>query len=265
MWVKVDDETMKTLKGLANILPRPRLKMTAQNKARLRQFDDKTVARLLSLPRLLWTEVEREPHCTRWTFAKAQAALAIAILTYMPIRLENLSSLQFGKQLHLNTGPNAVSTLELHEDEVKNRVELVFDIPTDLAQMLLEYRDRMAPKYIGRRPQHLFVNRDGRPKAAATVRYLIESHLTRRLGVTLNPHAFRHLAGKLILDREPGSYELVKQLLGHRSIETTVAFYTGVDTQRAANHHRQLIDERLETQAQSPAPRKRGGNHAKAA
>src|SRR4051794_19827047 len=51
--------------------------------------------------------------------------------------------------------------LSLSNGEVKNKVELTFDVPPHLTKMLLEYRDRIAPKIIGRRPKRLFVNRDG--------------------------------------------------------------------------------------------------------
>ena len=35
---------------------------------------------------------------------------------------------------------------------MKNRLKRAFDIPPGVATMLIEYRDRIAPKIIGRRP-----------------------------------------------------------------------------------------------------------------
>ena len=52
-------------------------------------------------------------------------------------------------------------------------MELGFDIPPGVAKMLIEYRDRIAPKIIGHRPTRLFVNVDGTPKNQATVACLI--------------------------------------------------------------------------------------------
>jgi len=40
-------------------------------------------------------------------------------------------------------------------------------------------------------------------------------------------HRFRHAAAKIFLDRNPGQYEVVRQLLGHKDIRTTVSFYAG--------------------------------------
>ena len=75
-----------------------------------------------------------------------QAALAVAILSYMPLRLQNLATLTFGIHLFMGEGDRATSTLEVPPGEMKNEAELAFDIPPHVAKMLIEYRDRIAPK-----------------------------------------------------------------------------------------------------------------------
>jgi hypothetical protein len=79
----------------------------------------------------------------------------------------------------------AISSLELSAAEVKNGTESAFDIPPKVAKMLIEYRDRIAPKVIGRRPERLFVNVDGSPKSQAIVAWLITTYLKRRAGIVL--------------------------------------------------------------------------------
>jgi len=98
------------------------------------------------------------------TLAKAQAALGIAIVTYMPLRVQNLTELAFGTHLFVRAGAGQISTLELSRGEVKNKTELAYDIPPRVAKTLLEYRDRIAPKIIGHRPARLFVKVDGTAK-----------------------------------------------------------------------------------------------------
>jgi integrase len=122
---------------------------------------------------------------------------------------------------------------------------LAFDIPSDIAKMLIEYRNRIAPKIIGHRPERLFVNADGTPKSHATVAWLIKTYLRKRAGIVLTAHQFRHLSAKVVLDAEPGSFEIVRQLLGHRSLSTTVGSYAGIDSRRAARHHQRLVEEAL--------------------
>jgi acid phosphatase family membrane protein YuiD len=64
------------------------------------------------------------------------------------------------------------------------------------------------------------------------------------------------LSAKVLLDAEPGSFETVRQLLGHKSLKTTVGAYAGIDSRRAARHHQRLIEQALS--AQVPAPRRKG-------
>ena len=78
----------------------------------------------------------------------------------MPVRLQNLTELTFDVHLFLRDGARATSSLELSAGEVKNRTELGFDIPSHVAKMLLEYRNSIAAKIIGHRPERLFVTID---------------------------------------------------------------------------------------------------------
>ena len=245
-WVKVDAGVLVELTRLADKVPMPASGLTSKNKRVLRQFDDPaTLQRLRNFPRRLWAEVKRDAKPNRLTLAKAQAALAVGIALYMPIRLKNLAALTFDVHLFMQEGPRATSSLELSAGEVKNETDLAFDIPPDLAKMLIEYRDGIAPKIIGHRPNRLFVNVDGLPKTQWTVAWLIRTYLRRRAGIAISSHQFRHLGAKTLLDAEPGSFEIVRQFLGHKSLTTTVGGYAGIDSRRAARHHQHLVEKAL--------------------
>ena len=254
-WVKVDEATANELRRLAGKLPAPAPGLTRKNKGALRQFDDPQVLhRLVSLPVRVWAEVKKSPRHDRYTLAKAQVALAVAILCYMPVRSQNLATLAFDVHLFLKEGLGAVSSLELPANEVKNKMPMAFDIPPQLAKMLIEYRNDIAPKIIGKKPDYLFVNVDGSRKDQSTLAHLISRHLKKRESILLSPHQFRHVSAKVMLNHSPGNFEGVRQLLGHSSVETTSAFYAGIDSRRAARHHQRLIDEILNT---PPSGRKR--------
>jgi integrase len=248
-WVKVEAGALAELTRLTGKVPMPAAGLTDKNKRFLRQFDDPAVLhRLYDLPTRLWAEVKRDGTPNFRTLAKAQAALAVAILSHMPLRLQNLTALAFGIHLFMREEARAISSLELSAAEVKNGTELAFDIPPKVAKMLIEYRDRIAPKVIGRRPERLFVNIDGTPKSQATVAWLITTYLKRRAGIVLTAHQFRHLSAKVMLDAEPGSIENVRQFLGHKNYKTTTNFYAGIDSRRAGRHHQNLIERALEDQ-----------------
>ena len=255
-WVKVDDTTLAELKRLAGKLPTPRADLTPKNKRFLRQFDDPLVLqRLRALPAKLWSKVRRDDTPNFRTLALAQAALAVEILFYLPIRMQNLIRLTFGVHLFLQDGPGAISTLDIPAHEVKNKRAIEFDIPPHIARMLIEYRDQLVPKIIGRKPDHLFVNPDGTLKHSQTLSHLIVRIVRKYAGVELSPHQFRHLAAKIILDDLPGAFELVKQLLGHENLKTTTNAYAGIDTRRAARHHHRLLQRETEQKVTTPLRR----------
>jgi integrase len=58
-------------------------------------------------------------------------------------------------------------------------------------------------------------------------------------------HQFRHAAGAIILKHRPGEYELVRQILGHKNVETTIRAYVGLEGIRATEIFGKLITEEL--------------------
>jgi integrase len=245
-WVEVSESELNELNRLARRLPTRVPGLTDKNRAMLRQFDDPAMLhRLYALPERLWAEVRRDQRNDYLTLANAQAAIAIALLCYAPIRLQNLAALRFGAHLFIRQGRGSISTLEIPAEEVKNRRPLTFDLPPPLARMLLEYQHDVVRRVLGRRTELLFVNVGGTAKVPQGIGLLITKTLRTRIGLRLTSHQFRHLSARMILDSEPGSFETVRQLLGHASLSTTVASYAGIDAARASRHHQHLIEATL--------------------
>ncbi len=63
----------------------------------------------------------------------------------------------------------------------------------------------------------------------------------RELGVRVSPHQFRHLTGYLYLKQRPGDYETVRVLLGHKTLQTTLQFYAGMETAAAAKRFDEVV------------------------
>ena len=260
LWVKVDAATLADLTRLASKVPTPLPGLTEKNKRALRQFDDPALLRrLYEFPGRLWEEVKRDRNPDFRTLVKAHAALAVGILCYTGIRLHNLAPLTFDVHLFMHEGPGAISSLELPASEVKNRREAAFDLPPHLARMLIEYRNRIAPKIIGYRPSRLFINVDGSAKTQWTVAWTIRTYLRKRAGIKLSSHQFRHLSALVMLNAEPGGFETVKQFLGHESLRTTVNAYAGIDSRRAARHHQRLVEQALAPEKKMVRKRRQRG------
>lgn len=241
-WVMVPPETLATLKGLRRKLGSIPSGLTEKNKIFLRKFDDpRLLEAIIQLPDKLWRQTRRDLTTSRRPFIDLQSALAIDLLLHIPLRMENLSALNFERHLHWPQGRGKPALMVFKSDEIKNRVALEFEIPTVLAERLQIYRNEIAPAITGKRPDAVFVTWTGEPRTQSAVTVAIERTVLRQLGLKLTPHQFRHLAAKIILDANPSAYELPQQLLGHRNRSTTMNFYGGINTRRAGRAHADLV------------------------
>ena len=91
-------------------------------------------------------------------------------------------------------------------------------------------------------------------KKEVTLGPQIGRFIRRELGCRLSPHQFRHLCGYLYLQRHPHGHEVVRAMLGHRSIETTLRFYAGLEGIAAARHYDAMLQELI---TPPPRPRRR--------
>jgi integrase len=138
--------------------------------------------------------------------------------------------------------------MRLGLDETKNEVHLEFEISAELGERLWIYREEIALKITGSRPDAVFVTWAGKPKTQAALSIAIERAVLRNIGIKITPHQFRHICAKIILDANPGAHELVRQLLGHLNLKTTTNYYAGQDTRRAGRAHAELIMKMREQQ-----------------
>jgi integrase len=88
----------------------------------------------------------------------------------------------------------------------------------------------------------LFPARKGGAKTPKQLSEQIKRTLRQETGIVLNPHAFRHLSAKLFLAAHPGEYETVRLLLGHKSLNTTTQYYSGLEQADALRRYDALID-----------------------
>jgi integrase len=241
-WVRVPNDALAALKVTRSKLGALPIGLTDKNKDTLRQFNDKQLlGRLLSLPDKLWRQAATELKTSRRGFVDLQNALAIDILLIAPLRMKNLTALKFEEHIQWPQGQGKPAVILFKADETKNDVPLEFELSPELSNRFHLYRNQLAPTVIGKRPERLFVTWRGKPRTQAALAVAIETTVLKHVGVRLTPHQFRHLAAKLILDRNPAAYELVRELMGHKNMQTTTNFYAGIDTRRAGRAHLELI------------------------
>jgi integrase len=238
--LKCDDATAESYAEAIETLRVHQAGLSEKNNAALKQIDDpRTVVRLLNYPDELFEAAEKASG--QKACLLAQTAVATLILIFAPMRLKNLNELRIDENL---TWIDDRLHIHVPAEDVKNGEELNFIIPRGPSNRVREYIDRYRSMFRPEANPFLFPGRNGRPKDVTTLRRQITGTLFEYTGIRLTPHQFRHVAAKLLLDARPGHYEVVRKLLGHKSLSTAYAHYTGAETQAAIDLYDQVILER---------------------
>jgi integrase len=255
--VKLPADQLEILKGLRRKLGPLPADLTTKNEDLLRRFDDQRLLQsLIALPDRLWREASRQPAGSGRAFLLFQDAIAIDLLMHAPLRMHNLSALTYDRHLHWTQGVGKPVLLVLGAEETKNQEKIDFELPAALGDRLWKFRNSIAPQVIGSKPNSVFVTWAGTPRGQPALASAITKIVRRQLGLRLTPHQFRHLAAKIYLDQNPGGFELVRQLLGHKNLKTTIGAYAGINTKRAGRAHAQLL-MKIREQEFAPARRRK--------
>jgi integrase len=87
---------------------------------------------------------------------------------------------------------------------------------------------------------------DSGAKASILFSGQITNRIYQATGLRITVHQFRHAAGALILQSRPGEYELVRQLLGHRNVQTTINAYIGLENIHASEIFSKIVRQYLD-------------------
>jgi integrase len=256
-WVKAPTEQISELKRLRSKFPTLSPGLTKKNKQLLARLDGPgAIDALLDLPSVLMSKALSNRCAGKSCLPLVQVALAIEFLLHIPLRISDLVKLRFGENISWPSGAKGPASLALTIEKTGSPYQAELD--GELAAMLKNYRDKLAPKLTGGHHEHLFISVEGRRKLPATLSFEFKRATLAHLGFAITPHQMRHIAAKLILDRNPGAFELLRQLLGHASLKYAVSHYAGINTARAVRHHDKLIQE-MRTKRQTRRPGKGKG------
>jgi len=210
--VGVDQETEARLARIVKNLDLDAAGFRSKTRTRLKAFEnDRCVAALLHLPARLLAEakIAKSPRRRKQL---CEIAIAIEILTFAPLRVSNLVSLQLGVTLRrVARGRERHLLISIPSREVKNSVDLTYELPTHSNCMIEE-----ALGLYHQADGWLFPGRRNCPKPSSLLSNQIKRTVENRLGVPFHTHMFRALAGYLHLRENPNGFEAVRAILGNR-------------------------------------------------
>jgi hypothetical protein len=176
----------------------------------------------------------------------AQIAVAVAILTVAPIRASNLAAILLNENLIKPGGPQAPYWLVFPNYDVKNRVDLDFELDPDISDLISEYVHEFRPVLLrGSNENFLFPGGASGSKDAHLFGIQIKERIRKVTGLLITIHQFRHAAAAIYLRARPGDYETVRRFLGHRNIRTTIRFYCGLETMHATRLFGEIVRQHL--------------------
>jgi integrase len=223
--------------------------MTEKNLALIRLvLTDGVWSRVVDLPEQLLQQARlQRRHASIRAAVLAQIAVAVAILTVAPIRLGNLASIRLGENLIKPGGPYSNYWLTFPKYDVKNRTPLQFKLDETVTSIINEYVHDFRPALMrGSNADWLFPGEAGHHKEKISFSTQIVERIEKSAGLRITVHQFRHAAGALILKHRPGEYELVRRILGHKSVQTTKNFYLSLETTQASEIFTDIVRNRLD-------------------
>jgi hypothetical protein len=195
-----------------------------------------------------------------------RAAVIIELLLRCPMRLANLQRLRLDRHLQYLDGPKRPSHLTIEGHEVKNGERLDFPIPREAGDLIQTYLREAWPLLAEPGNAFLFPGTGTEPLSTDQLRLEFKSKVEGATGVHVYPHLMRAFAGLTFLEQNPGQYELLRRILGHKQVQTTVRYYTGLERELAFKLSDQaLLRQRHATRAMAAAalpktPRPRRGH-----
>ena len=223
--------------------------------------------RWFEAPSVLWRlacrpiEAGQKPHATH--VALARCALVARIGQYVaPIRRTNFARLRYrggDPHIFLPEG-NGEGRLVIPPSEGKTLREVHVRIDAETVRMLRYYIRHFLPVAQARAAAspdnpHLFPGAGGATPEdggyAPGRGYLTKEklnggfrkHMKKHCGLDLCLHVMRHLAGKVILDQDPSAMSLVQEILGHKRLRTTQAYYAEVCKIVAQRRYLHLLEQ----------------------
>lgn len=203
--------------------------MTAKNQERLTQFDNPAVLKALHampLAVVQQLEIERAANAaagrtpvSRRMALRAMTAIAVLLLNTLPVRMKTLCLTDLGRNIIWPARAKDTGILRYEAWQTKTKVAQQASLAPWKMRLLELYRDVYRPA-LGELTSNPSLFAD--PEVEGERRgkrdnfgSLIAGHVCRQTGITINPHLWRHLSKKIMLEHDVQYAGAAAVLLGH--------------------------------------------------
>jgi len=179
-------------------------------------------------------------------------AMALSFLSWMPLRLRNLTALTLGQNMMKRGKGWHVSFTAA---QTKDKSPLTFYLPdhAPFQDALSFYLAEVRPPLLSEEPepdsQHaklegpLWISTRGRAMSSHALYYAITRCSERLLGAPLNPHLLRDCAVSSITANAPEFTLAAARVLGHSQLSTTLTHYDQASMLKAGQYHAEILEE----------------------
>ncbi|WP_404384384.1 tyrosine-type recombinase/integrase [Caenispirillum salinarum] len=222
--------------------------MTAANRRRLAQFNDKHVLQSFILwPYRQFEDLERARRAGRpVTEAKArlaEVAVAHLILCTLPVRSQNLKTIDLKRHIIMPVKRNGPGVLYFEGHEVKNKRSIMAELSPEKMALLKIFLRHYRPVLVkDKGNSFLFGGRTNTAPLVSLSRRLPRT-IRRLLGLEVTTHFYRHLMSTILLRSNPGGHRTVQGLLGHRHGSESTEYYAEFEVEYAAQELQNALSD----------------------
>jgi site-specific recombinase XerD len=217
--------------------------MTLKNRARLQKLrDPHRQEKLLRLPNTLMERARSQKGTSLERAKLARGAAIMQVFLACPLRISNVRNLRIGTELvKMAPGSKKFTHILIQGADTKTGEDVAWPISERASQIIGRYVRDFRPALAEDGNPFLFPGVGLKPLSDGGLRTIFMNTVEREVGAVMNPHLIRHNAVHSILDKFPGNFEAASRALQHRSVDTTIWAYSGLETDSTA----QLVDEAL--------------------
>lgn len=166
-------------------------------------------------------------------------ALMVGILISKPVRVRALMAMTVSGHLDRTTESYC---LRFRAEDMKDRKERSIHLPRAIAWAMDRYLHAFRPILLQGNVSHaLWITRRGNAMSIDSLTSGLALLTKREFGITLRPHAFRHIAATTIAECAPEHANIIRDVLGHSTLAMAEKHYNRATGQKACADYQAII------------------------